>query len=455
VVSFGLPFPPGALSDDTQIKLIGDGNTEVPVHSQVLARWPADQSLRSVVVAFRVTLPNNATRQWRIEYGVARGASAGVALTPNPDGPVAATLSAAWYSASQVSGRLVPVQANARFSAFDTKLLAGLGEFDLADFQNDCGSTSSHRTYYDGPHAIYQLFLRTGDHRHYRRARDEAVWYRANELRWHGNDTMAVQNCQPAGWTPQQSLQWDVLRRMLSQGMLDDYLITGDPEAARTVRGLGEAYRRNLPALMDGGANSDLEATERNMGWTLMGLASHYALDPQSAQLSAAMKSVVDRAVQWQSRGSSGAFEHDLNRADPLECDFGPAGASPFMTSLLIDGLMDYYQLTRDPRTVEVVRRSAEWYSTQAITSDRKAFRYLWNCTSNAYNDSEETDELNLMIAHVFGAAYALTGDGQWLTFGDQMVDHGIAGMFVKRPKQWNQASRSFGKYLGYRSLSK
>lgn len=452
VVSLGVPFPPGALMDDVNVKLVSDHDTEVPIHTQVLARWPKDQSVRSALVAFRATLPASSALQWRIEYGAARSLSEGAALAPNPDGPVSATLSAAWYSASAVSGLLMPTQSNNRFGSFDTQLLSGLAAFNLDDFGNNCGSTTNHRTYYDGPHAIYQLFLRTGDYRHYRRARDEAVWYRANELRWHEGATMAVQNCQPADWTPQIALQWSVLRRMLSQGMLADHLITGDAAALQAVRGLGEAFRRNLPVLMESGADSHIEATERNMGWTLMGLASYYALDPQNAMLASALRSVVDRAIQWQGRGTSGAFEHDLNRPDPGECATGPNGGSPFMTSLLIDGLMDYYQLTHDERVIGVVRRVAQWYSTDAITSDGVAFRYLWNCTTDSYDDSSTAD-LNLLIAHVFGAAYALTSNNQWLTFGDQMADHGVNAMFVGRPKQWNQASRSFGKYLGYRSM--
>src|SRR5690606_34573474 len=129
---------------------------------------------------------------------------------------------------------------------------------------------------------------------------------------------MAVHACQPAGWTPLVPMQWHVLRRMASQGNLDDYLVTGDPAAREVVLAFGEAYRRNLPALNAGSAPS-IEATERNFGWTLMGLASYYALDPRE-EVKAALVGLVDRAVSWQKRGSSGAFEHDIQRADPSEC---------------------------------------------------------------------------------------------------------------------------------------
>ena len=261
---------------------------------------------------------------------------------------------------------------------------------------------------------------------------------------------MAVQMCQSTDWTPQKPISWDVLRRMTGQGMLDDYLLTGDPAAKEAVVAMGEAMRRNLPALMSGRENI-LEITERNMAWTLMGIAAHYAVDARP-EIKKALELIVTRAVAWQNRGTSGAFEHDIVRPDPEECEKGPHGASPFMTSLLVDALMDYYTLTADPRVVEVVRRVAVWYEKDAITTDGKAFRYLWNCVGDGNDDSGVAD-LNLLIVHVFGAAYALTGDRHWITFGDKMADAGIAAMQTTNPKQWNQAARSFGRYLGYRSL--
>jgi hypothetical protein len=448
-VSLGAPFPPGVLIDERALVVFDASGREVPAHTRALARWPSDGSLRSVLVAFKTSLASGAKANWQLRYGTAPTTPPLGALTPNPDGPVAAVLSADWYSASEVSGRQLPVAANRRFAKFDATLEEWLWKIDYSAYGNSCATTSKHRTYYDGPHAIYQLFLRTGEPRHYRRAREEANWYRAHELRWHEGRAMAVQNCQSSGWTPATALDWSVLRRMLAQGMLDDYLISGDPAAREVVLGLGEAYLRNLPALTAGRAPV-LEITERNMGWTLMGLASYYALDG-SARVKSALTALVDRTLAWQGRSASGAFEHDIVRPDPGECGNGPKGASPFMTALLVDGLMDYRQLTGDARVTEAVRKVAAWYESQAITSDRKAFRYLWNCLDNGYDDSEVAD-LNLLIVHVFGAAYHLTGETKWLAFGDAMASAGLESMYVKRPKQWNQTGRSFGKYLGYRA---
>ncbi len=449
VVSTGLPFAAGKLMHEAEVVVRDAAKSEVPVQVTVLARWPRDGSIRSVLVAFRATLSAGATATYRVDYGTPRTLPALTNLAPNPDGPITATFPAKWYSASGVSGMQVAVADDHRFAKYEASLEQSLWNIDYSAYGNNCPTTSQHRTYYDGPHSLYQLFLRTGDPKHLRRAREEALWYRTNELAWYSGRAMAVQSCQAAGWTPSVVLDQSVIRRMLGQGMLDDYLLTGDPAAREALVGLGEAYRQDLPALTSG-THPAIEITERNLAWTMMGLASYYAVDPR-AEVRDALTSLMDRIIAWQARGTSGALEHDIMRADPSECEDGPQGGSPFMTSLVVDAIMDYVALTGDARATEVVRKLAVWYETKAITSDHQAFRYLWNCTTDSYDDSGVAD-LNLLIVHVFGAAYTLTKDLHWLTVGDAIADAGVNAMSAKAPKQWDQAARSFGRYLGYRA---
>jgi hypothetical protein len=239
---------------------------------------------------------------------------------------------------------------------------------------------------------------------------------------------------------------------MLGQGMLDDYLLTGDPVARDALFGLGEAFLRNLPALTSGGEITVL-VTERNMAWPMMGLASYYAVDHRM-DIRTGLELLLDMTVDWQAAGTSGAFEHDINRPDPSECGDGPAGASPFMTSLLVDGIMDSYFLLGDTRLPGVVTAVAEWYRDDAITSDGVAFEYLWGCNDVDYDDSGTAD-LNLLISHVFGAAYYVSADTAWLDFGDVMAGHGVDNLYAGAPKQWSQSTRTFIKYMGYRALGR
>ncbi|WP_165373917.1 MULTISPECIES: hypothetical protein [Sorangium] len=489
VVSSGVPFAPGALRDVRLLRLRDGRGALVPLRAKPLAVWPLDGSIRSALVAFRAALAPGERAIYTLEHGAPprpaksappgeppagappagappprakasspgqradapgiEGAALDESLLPNPDGPIAAVLPPSWYAASQVCGPQLPAIDDRRFPGFESGIERALAGMTPAYDAYGVSCAGAHRTYYDGPHALYQRFLRNGDAARYRRARAEAVWYRQHELRFSPDRRLAVHVCEKDDWTPAAPLSWEVLRRMLGQGMLDDYLLTGDPPAKEAVLAMGEALRLNLPALT-GGKEDVLRATERNMAWAMMTLSSYYALDPRP-ELLAALRGLADRTAAWQRQGASGAFEHDIHRADPSECERGPRGASPFMTALLVDALMDYRALTGDPRVRDVVARAAGWLAERAITSDRRAFRYLWGCETDAYDDSGTAD-LNLLIVPVFGAAYALTGDPRWIDVGDALADVGVKEMWVKQPKHWNQAMRAFGRYLGYRS---
>ncbi|AUX21292.1 hypothetical protein SOCEGT47_017730 [Sorangium cellulosum] len=463
VVSAGVPFAPGALRDVRLLRLRDALGAAVPLRVKPLAVWPLDRSIRSALIAFHAALPPGARAIYALEYGApagspgqradapgARPALLDEALLPNPDGPIAAVLPPSWYAASEVCGPQLPAMDDRRFPGFESGIERGLERMTPAYDTYGVSCAGAHRTYYDGPHALYQRFLRNGDAGRYRRARAEALWYRQHELRFSPDRRVAVHVCEREDWTPERPLSWQVLRRMLGQGMLDDHLLTGDPAAREAVLAMGEALRRNLPALTEGKKEDVLRVTERNMAWAMMTLSSAYALDPRP-ELRSALRGLMDRTVAWQRQGTSGAFEHDLHRADPSECERGPRGGSPFMTALLVDALMDYRALTGDARVREVVVRAASWLSERAMTSDRRAFRYLWGCETDAYDDSGTAD-LNLLIVPVFGAAYALTRDPRWLAVGDALADVGVKEMRVKQPKQWNQAMRAFGRYLGYRA---
>jgi hypothetical protein len=451
VVSLGFPFSQGVFRNEKDLTVLNAKGEPVAITTGVLARWPGDGSIRSALVAFKASLAGGASEKWKIDYGTPSKSPDAGSLDPNPDGPILATLPAQHYAKSLVSGVLLPVAANKRFPAYDALLERGSGLFVPEAFGIDCNA-SQGRTYYDSPHGRYQRFLRSAVPAHYRAARREARWFRENELRWLAQNTIAIHTCESEAWSPEVPMDWGTLRMMLSQGMLDDYLVTGDRAAKDVVVAMGEAYRVNLPALSGAAGENVLEITERNLGWTLIGLASYFAVDSRNEVRDAA-RSLVRRAVDWQARSPSGALEHDVERPDPDECSRGPEGASPFMTSIVVDGMMDWWLLTADTATVApFMTKVATWYEKSAITSTGKSFRYLWNCVDDPYDDDEYVD-LNVLISHVFGATYALTRDKHWLDFGDKMATNGLEEVYAGSPKHWNQAARSFGKYLGYRAL--
>lgn len=455
IVSTGVPFAPGVLFDIQKIKVLDNQNSEISIQVQELARWPMDNSIRSVLILFRKTLSYQASQAYKVTYGSDRSTVDLAGLAPNPDGPISALLPASWYVQSRVSGFLGAQNGNVDFAAYDSEVYTQLFSMDppFTDYNVSCGSTSYHRTYYDSVHGIYHTFLRRSETRLFRRARVEAKFFRDNELVFVSGRSMAVQVCQgdATNWNPSIAIGWSVLRRMTAQGMLDDYLLTGDPEAKEAVLAMGEAFRQNIPALI-GGSEDVLLVTERNMAWTILGLVNYYALDNRQV-VKQALEQLVNRAIDWQNAGTSGAFEHDINRPDPGECSYGPNGASPFMTSILVEALMDSYFLLEDIRLKEVILKVANWYHSQARTSSGRTFKYLWGCETDSY-DSWNGADLNFLMVHVYGAAYYLSEDRTWITRGDVLVNYGLEDIYVKRPKQWTQSTRTFGLYLGYRNMS-
>lgn len=447
-VSVGVPFPPGELLDISQLRLADADGADRAFDARVLARWPTDSSVRSVLIAFESPAASGEDESLSLLYGLP--GSAGMDASPVLDGTAVVHVDVDWLSEALVSGPSLATADNMRFEVFDERVstaLTGMSPpFD--SYGVSCGGTSRHRTYYDSAHALWLLYLREPTTERFRRARTESRWYRANELEWYDGRSLAVQLCQADGWSPSEKLNWSVIRRMTLQGMLSDYLLTGDPAALEVIEAVGEAFVQNLPALRTG--ENTLRVTERNLAWTVMGVAAYYAVAPTETNR-AALDSLIEEAFDWQAEGESGAFEHDVVRPDPEECSDGPAGGSPFMTSLLIDALMDAYWLTEDSRIETIVVQTAQWLRDDAVTPSGTAFSYLWGCRSNAYNDT--SPELNNLIVHVFGAAYLLSEETSWLVDGDRFADAGMGAIYVGRPKQWTQTVRGFARYLGYRAL--
>lgn len=444
-----VPFPPGVLADVALLRLVDDAGDEVGVGTSVLATWPLDGSVRSVLIAFDVELSRGEEATFELQYGT-RASSPGETASYVSDPQSVVLVDSEWLAGSRASGLLVTEASNDRFPAFDAEITRYLQNMSppFEDYGVSCRGTSAHRTYYDSPHTTWIYYQRAADAERFRRAEGESQWYRDNELEWYEGRDMAVQICQGDGWSTDDKLDWGVMRRMTGQGMLDDYLLTGNPDAREAVVAMGEAFIRSLPAQLGGRENS-LRVTERNLAWTLMGVAAYYALEP-GTEVRAALDMLLDEAVDWQAAGSTGAFEHDVVRPDPEECSDGPSGGSPFMTSLLVDGLMDAHSLVDDARIATVVEGVATWLRDDAVTPNGEAFRYLWGCGSDGYEGT--SSELNNLIVHVFGAAAWVSGDDGWISAGDVFADAGLDALYGGRPKQWNQSVRGFARYMGYRA---
>ncbi len=67
-ITAGLPFPEGALGDDAHLRLLDGGGRELPVQSEVTARWP-DGSVKWTLLDFVADVPAQTAARFGVEYG--------------------------------------------------------------------------------------------------------------------------------------------------------------------------------------------------------------------------------------------------------------------------------------------------------------------------------------------------------------------------------------------------
>ena len=142
------------------------------------------------------------------------------------------------------------------------------------------------------------------------------------------------------------------LGHIWTQGMVYDYFLTGDPWIKQTVEKIGG----NLAQLVEdrefrfkGSSHSG-----RVNGWTMLAIAGAYELDFDERYLHA-MKLLADDALSEQNP-ETGGWHYKLPWGH-CYCDTKHTGEAAFIGAIRLNGLSKYYQLTRDPRIPEAVRR--------------------------------------------------------------------------------------------------
>jgi len=124
--------------------------------------------------------------------------------------------------------------------------------------------------------------------------------------------------------------------------------------------------------------------------------------------------------------------------------------AQPFMVALSAEALIAYWDQTKDPRVPPILQLAADQIWVSSWTSACGCFAY--------YNDDgtsgATSQDLNLLIAPLYGWVFKQTGNLTYLTRGDQVFNGGVAGAYLDGGKQFSQAYRWSGKYVEWRGGS-
>jgi hypothetical protein len=446
----GIPFPPGACTDVNQIELVANGQ---PVARQVrvLSSY-ADGSVRVALLGFRTTLAAGQSTSATVLYGYAPGAALSPQMAWTRNLGVLALCSPRWYGDSGAFGlRFLASADNTLFPAFETALRTHY----TAECDPPSDTNPDNRNFYDHVHAVYMTMLRSGGpDSTLRRAWDEVNQYRENEILHSGTYRGQYQAGSITGHGL--PIPINVVRRMYAQGLLDDYYFSGDDRSLAVAQEIGEAFITD--AYQQGAA---FTYTERTPGFEMIGLCALYeaTLDPRYLDAARNIATIElnhqdAMATKYPNQGGisgqTGGFIQDLNGAwyDPDESTVSGAG-SPFMTTLLCEGLIRLYWLTGDTRTGTGILRACDWLADAAFAagSDPRNFEHLdsfWYIAVDPANGGT-TPSLNPMFLQMLGFAHQATGDPKYLALAQRVLAVNDWGNTIK---EFNQDLRSSGQGL-------
>ncbi len=465
LVSTGIPFGPGQLTSDRMVRFLDAAGKEIPVAVRVLARWPRDNSIRSLLVQFSYDVPRF-YEYVTMEWGERRGLESLPVQEPRWDLPEGfIVLPAEWLCGSEVTGAQRPMSYTPapedkagqsdlsasemreleRQKAIRRKVRGPAAVYDQHIERYFPRLSEKERTgdvrkdgYYSTPHVYYQFYARSGNLDYFLAARKELIFYRENQIVLDGSE----RGRSTAGREP---------RYVYVQALADDYLLTGDPRSLEVAGYMADYLKTHFPpedAFYEKGRTNFW--TERRYAFPFLGVLSYYEISQDTAYLKAAeqyMEHLYLTQIQWPDRGG---FIHNLYAHDPDEgARPDEYGGSPFMTGILLEPVVKLHRLTHNRIAADSLFRALDWMIREGLVARGDSFRYM---TSDNYANSEGSPDLNLLVVHAFGYGHLISGYERedYYVIGMKVFERGVSEAFLNSQKHFNQNYRSSGHFLGY-----
>jgi hypothetical protein len=429
LVSNAIPFKPGALTDARNVRIL-DGAIELALGVKVLAVWPQDSSIRSLLVQFSAPEAKNYT----IEIGTLR-TSVDTALLPVTwDVPQRIlTLPAQYLSESLIFWEQKPL-GQSGFPEWDSKQVSYYSRIENVGTAT-CANTDQ---FYDSITSTYQLYARTGDVKYLVNGRRWALHHRRDQVYLSGSLTGRGQCADN-----------DKTRYVFPQGLVQDYFMFGDEEAKRVSGLIADNF------LMPHAAGNYYIApntrgwwTEREAAFALIGLLAHYEATGNETYLDRVRERITS-LHRMQVENGRKAWVHNLYDHDPSEgCSTTDWGSSPWMSGLLLEAVVKYHKLTGDPIARESVLMAVDDLRARYVATGDYANRSFVYLGCSAYQDG--TPDLDNLISHAFGYAYRLTGNTAYRDFGTAVFNTSVEEGYTGLAKQYNQQFRSSGHFVAY-----
>ena len=302
-------------------------------------------------------------------------------LAADADHPSVAVLPAAWYAETMALGR-VPVPFGKQFAQWDQfvetcykghmankQRAREYGYFNYGDWYGERGRNWGNNEY-DTAHSFFMQFARTGNRDYFRHAlaaaRHQAdtdcvhaypdpFYVGANHEHSIGHTGTWSQHPKHATWSYGYSGgTWAANGHTWAKGMMEAWHLHGEARVMEACIGLGEHIAWAMAPNFH-----RLGSHERSAGWSLIAIMAIYngTLDPVYLK---AAKSIAKVALREQKFDEGGAWPHRLPLGHSRE-NPGARGNNVFLIGVLLNGLMEYHQVTRDPAVAKSILAGARW----------------------------------------------------------------------------------------------
>jgi uncharacterized protein (TIGR03437 family) len=222
-------------------------------------------------------------------------------------------------------------------------------------------------------------------------------------------------------------------------GKIPGYNVFPHGLAMRFQRTGDVAARQTLATLQNGDAYSNLANVTSVIDWSRSRETS-YGIETN----------LVDQSVG----GVPSPYLQDLVEAQLGQFDQWFVSKSapyiqPFMVGLAAEALIQYWEVSHDPRVLPTLQMAADQVWTQSWDTATHKLRY-WegDGTFALYSD------LNLLLAPMYGWVYQQTGAQIYRDQGDELFNYGVAGAWLDGGKQFSQNYRWSPKYVEWRNLA-
>ena len=387
VVNFGLPLPPGFLSDPRNVRVVNAAGQEFSAAVRVLEPWRIggrEGSVRSLLIQFTSDFSQERTQRIKILFQPRRKNETSFVPVEETlisqaglDGPkVMALLPADWMCDSWIVGPQTPASKSGQYRAYD--------QFVERNFPGSLAYLNSQvysEWLFDRTTAYYKMFARTGDGKFL-----EAAYRAAHFVRLH-----TKMDGPDAGIF---TLKGPDLKYVYPRAMHIHYLLTGDER----MRGAGKimaeyCIKSQYPvyqpsSITPSPMGEDPERgrkfwTLRHQGYGLLGILHGWELTGDRAYWVKA-RECVDAYHKHQrnppdGRPADGSLRQDWALYDPNEATFKGA-TSAWMMALLLDPLFQYWILTGDRRVPEIVSKWCDFLDRQGMVPDGSKAYYVINC---------------------------------------------------------------------------